>query len=149
LHSADAVAFANPGDIAIRQLLQRVETIAVVGLSLKPHRPSHGVARALQGFGYRIIPVRPAIAEVLGERAYTKLEDVPDRIDLVDVFRAPQYVDAIVDSCIKLGVRAIWLQEGVIDEAAAKRAQDAGMTVVMDRCIYKYYVRLCGGTGAD
>lgn len=137
------MAFTNPEDDLIRGLLEQAEVIAVVGLSPKLNRPSHGVARALQGFGYRIIPVRPIVKEVLGEKAYARLEDVPDKIDLVDVFRAPQYVDAIVDSCISLGIPAIWLQEGVVNESAALRAQDAGLIVVMDRCTYKDYIRLC------
>ena len=139
------MSFRNPDDETLRRLFQTTTTIAVVGLSPKPNRPSHGVARALQRFGYRIIPVRPAIKEVLGEPAFATLEDVPDSIDLVDVFRAPEHVDAIVDSCIALGISAIWLQEGVINEAAAARALAAGLTVVMDRCTYKDYVRLFAG----
>jgi predicted CoA-binding protein len=137
------MAFTNPKDDVIRDLLEQANVIAVIGLSPKQNRPSHGVARALQGFGYRIIPVRPIVKEVLGEQAYARLEDVPDKIDLVDVFRNPQYVDAIVDSCINLGIPAIWLQEGVINDSAALRAQNAGLTVVMDRCTYKDYIRLC------
>lgn len=136
------MVFTNPSDDVVRDLFERLNTIAVIGLSPKTNRPSHGVARALQRFGYRVIPVRPFVREVLGEPAYERLEQVPDQIDLVDVFRAPQYVDAIVDSCIALGLPAIWLQEGVIDESAALRAQEAGMTVVMDRCTYKEYIRL-------
>ena len=144
------MSFQNPGDEKIRQLLRVTRTVAVVGLSPKPNRPSHGVARALQRFGYRIIPVRPVVKEVLGEPAYASLEEVPESIDLVDVFRAPEYVDAVVDSCIALGIPAIWLQEGVINDAAAARAEAAGMTVVMDRCTYKDYVRLfAGGSHLD
>lgn len=137
------MAFTNPDDDAIRLLLQQTEIIAVVGLSPKINRPSHGVARALKSFGYRIVPVRPMVTEVLGEKAYDTLEAVPDKIDLVNVFRAPKYVDDIVDSCIALDVPAIWLQEGVINEPAAARALAAGLTVVMDRCSYKEYLRLC------
>jgi len=136
------MSFTNPNDEVMRRLFEQSKTIAVVGLSPKTNRPSHGVARALQGFGYRVIPVRPVVKEVLGEPAYAHLEEVPDKIDLVDVFRAPQFVDAIVDSCIALELPAIWLQEGVINEPAALRAQAAGMTVVMDRCTYKEYIRL-------
>jgi predicted CoA-binding protein len=144
------MSFENPDDEALRRLFESTRTIAVVGLSPKPSRPSHGVARALQRFGYRIIPVRPAIREVLGMTAYATLEDVPDSIDLVDVFRAPEHIDAIVDSCIALGIPAIWLQEGVVNEAAAARARAAGITVVMDRCTYKDYVRLfAGGSHKD
>lgn len=121
-------------------LLENIQNIAVLGLSPKANRPSHQVASSLQQFGYRVIPVRPAVNEVLGEKAYAKLEDVPDRIDLVDVFRAPEHVDEIVDTCIKLKLPAIWLQDGVINEAAAIRAQQAGITVIMDRCIYRDYL---------
>lgn len=134
--------FQNPGEAEIAERLRRIKTIAVVGLSPKPGRPSHQVARAMQGFGYRIIPVRPALDEVLGEQAYPDLAAVPDDIDLVDVFRAPQHVDAIVDACIELGIRAIWLQDGVVNEAAARRAVEAGIWVVMNRCVYRDYVRL-------
>lgn len=131
--------FENPSSEEIRDLLEQIKTIAVVGLSNKSHRPSYRVAKALQDFGYRIIPVNPTIDEVLGEKAYSGLSEVPDAIDLVDVFRAPQYVAAIVENCIDLKLPALWLQEGVVDEEAALRAQEAGMKVVMDRCIYKEY----------
>ena len=127
--------FQNPSPAQIKALLARVRRIAVVGLSPKPNRPSHGVARTLQDYGYTIVPVRPAVDVVLGEPAYPDLHAVPGKIDLVDVFRAPEYVDAIVDACLALGIPAIWLQDGVINEAAALRAQTAGMTVVMDRCM--------------
>lgn len=132
--------FRNPSPDDIRDLLRTVKTIAVVGFSPKPHRASHGVARAMQGFGYRIIPVRPGLAEGLGQQAYARLSDLPEVPDLVDVFRAPEHVAGIVDECIALHVRHLWLQEGVVDEAAARRASAAGMTVVMDRCILKDYV---------
>lgn len=135
-------AFANPTRDEIRALLQRVHTIAVVGLSPRPERPSHQVARALQRFGYRIIPIRPAVDSVLGEPAYPDLRAVPEPIDLVDVFRAPRHVAAIVDTCLELKLPALWLQDGVIDPAAARRAQRGGMTVVMDRCIYRDYLAL-------
>ena len=134
--------YQPPGLDEIRRFLQDIHTIAVVGLSPKTKRPSHQVASALQGFGYRVIPVRPAVDRVLGERAYADLEQVPQGIDLVDVFRAPEHVDAIVDSCIKLKLPAIWLQDGVINEPAAARAQQAGLFVVMDRCIYRDYINL-------
>lgn len=136
--------FRNPPEDEIKALLLRVRTIAVVGLSPRPDRPSHMVASNLQGFGYRIIPVRPAVNEVLGEKAYARLADVPEKIDLVDVFRAPQHVDAIVDDCIALGIKAIWLQDGVVNEAAALRARAAGVLVVMDRCLYRDRVRFFG-----
>lgn len=134
------MAFANPSNEEIKAFLQRVKTIAVVGLSPKPNRPSYTVSRAMQGFGYRIIPVRPAVAEVLGEKAYATLADVPDSIDLVDVFRAAEHIDDVVDECIRLKIPAIWIQEGIVNESAAQRARAAGMFVVMDRCIYKDYV---------
>jgi predicted CoA-binding protein len=135
--------FANPAPEERRALLKKIRNIAVVGLSPKPDRPSYFVAKAMQEFDFDVIPVRPATAEVLGQKAYASLRDVPGPIDLVDVFRAAEFVDAIVDECIALKVPAIWIQEGIVNEAAAQRARDAGMTVVMDRCIYKDYVALC------
>lgn len=134
--------FENPAPDEMRALLKKVRTIAVVGLSPQPARPSYFVAHSMQGFGYRIIPVRPAVSEVLGEKAYATLADVPEPIDLVDVFRAAEHVDAIVDECLRLNIPAIWIQEGIKNEAAAQKARDAGMSVVMDRCIYKDYVEL-------
>lgn len=121
----------------IRNLLANVKTIAVVGLSDSPMRPSHGVSAYMQAQGYHIIPVNPQIEEALGEKAYPSLLDVPGRIDLVDVFRRPEYVDEIVDQAIRLKIPAIWLQEEVINERAAEKARKAGMFVVMDRCILK------------
>lgn len=136
-----SVRFTNPSAEDIRVLLQRVNTIAVVGLSASPGRPSHGVARALQGFGYRIIPVNPTLTEVLGEQAWPSLRGLPEPVDLVDVFRESSHVAGIVEECIALKLPALWLQDGVMDEAAALRARAAGMTVVMDRCIYRDYVQ--------
>lgn len=135
--------FANPSTENICKLLREVHTIAVVGLSPNTARPSFGVAKALQSFGYRIIPVRPQIEEVLGEKAYPDLESLPEMPDIVEVFRSPEHVPAIVDSCIKLGVKNLWLQDGVVHEEAAQRAKQAGITVVMDRCMYRDYTRLC------
>ena len=134
--------FQNPSAEEIRTLLTTVKTIAVLGLSDNPARPSYRVAEAMQGFGYRIVPVRPAQSEVLGEKAYARLADLPAVPDLVDVFRAPEHVPGIVDECIAKGVKRLWLQEGVVNEAAAEKARAAGMTVVMDRCIFKEYVAL-------
>lgn len=134
--------FANPTDDEIRALLRRVSSIAVVGLSPNPARPSHRIARRLQQWGYRVIPVRPALEAVLGEKAYARLADVPGRIDLVDVFRSADAVDPLVEECVALGVPAIWIQEGIVNEPAAARARAAGMTVVMDRCISIDYRRL-------
>lgn len=136
--------FQNPSEEEIKSLLKRVQVIAVVGLSPQPSRPSYRVASNLQRFGYRIIPVRPAVEAVLGERAYARLAEIPEKIDMVDVFRAPEYVDAIVEECIALGIKAIWLQDGVVNEPAALRAQAAGMTVVMDRCAYRDHVHFFG-----
>ncbi len=134
--------FTNPAMDEIRALLQRIKTIAVVGLSASPGRPSHGVARALQGFGYRIIPVNPKVTEVLGEKAWPSLSALPEPVDLVDVFRESSHVAGLVEECIALKLPALWLQDGVKDEAAARRAREAGMMVVMDRCIYRDYLQL-------
>ena len=136
--------FQNPSSDQIKSLLRQIKTIAVVGLSPKKNRPSYQVSQSMQSFGYRIIPVRPAIEAALGEKAYADLYAVPDKIDLVNVFRAPQHVDPIVDACIELQVPALWLQDGVINEPAAQRASDAGITVIMDRCIYRDYLQLMG-----
>jgi uncharacterized protein len=122
---------------SIYELLSRAKTIAVVGLSDSPMRPSHGVSAYLQVQGYRIIPVNPQIAEALGEKSYPSLLEVPEKIDVVDVFRRPEFVDEIVEQAIQLKIPAIWLQEDVINERAAERARKAGMFVVMDRCMLK------------
>ena len=134
--------FTNPDTTAIRQLLQSTHTIAVVGLSANQTRPSFRVAHGLQSLGYRIIPVRPLVSDVLGETAYPELESLPEIPDIVDVFRAAEHVPAIVDSCIKLGIKNLWLQEGVIHEAAAQRAVEAGIVVVMDRCLWRDAIQL-------
>jgi len=138
------MTFTNPSPEQIRALLTQVHTVAVVGLSPQPARPSFNVAKALQGFGYRIIPVRPMVDEVLGEKAYPDLESLPELPDIVDVFRASEHVPEIVDSCIKLGIKNLWLQDGVIHEEAALRAQQAGITVIMDRCMYRDHAQLLG-----
>ena len=132
--------FRNPPGDEIRHLLKTTKTVAVVGLSPKQERASNGVSRGLQHFGYRIVPVNPGQTEVLGEKCYPDLLSVPEGIDLVDVFRAPQHVAEVVDQCIARKFPAIWLQEGVVDEKAAARAEAAGIMVVMDRCIYKDYL---------
>jgi predicted CoA-binding protein len=121
----------------IGEILKSCRTIAVVGLSSKHHRPSYGVSQYMQQAGYRIIPVNPAESEVLGEKSYPRLEDVPDKIDLVDIFRRSEFLGPIVDSAIAVGARAVWMQEGVEDQEAAERASRAGLLVVMDRCILK------------
>jgi predicted CoA-binding protein len=135
--------FVNPPPEQIAKLLRNAHLIAVVGLSPQPARPSHEVARALQGFGYRVIPVTPAAPVVLGEVAVPALAQLPqvlgagERVDIVDVFRRPEHVAGLVDECIRLKLPALWLQKGVIDEVAAARAVQAGIFMVMDRCLYK------------
>jgi predicted CoA-binding protein len=121
----------------IAQLLKAARNIAVVGLSSSPLRPSHGVSAYMQTQGYHIIPVNPEIEEALGEKAYPSLKAVPDKIDIVNVFRRPEFVDEIVDQAIELKVPAIWMQEDVVNERAAETARKAGIFVVMDRCILK------------
>jgi predicted CoA-binding protein len=122
---------------AITELLATAKTIAVVGLSGKKYRASYGVSETLLESGYRIFPVNPNEAEVLGEKCYARLEDIPEKIDIVDVFRRSEFVPEIVDAAIRIGARAIWMQEGVEDEPSAARARSAGLFVVMDRCIVK------------
>ncbi|HVF91844.1 MAG TPA: CoA-binding protein [Blastocatellia bacterium] len=126
----------------IRQILDDSRTIAVIGLSSDPSRASHSVSAYMKSQGYRIIPVNPNEESVLGERAYASLEDVPEKVDIVDIFRRSEEAGPHVDEAIRIGARAAWLQEGVIDREAAARAQKAGLTVVMDRCILKDHVRL-------
>jgi len=119
----------------ITEILQRARTIAVVGLSDNPLRPSHGVAAYLQAQGYRIVPVNPRIATSLGEKAYPSLLDVPGKIDIVDIFRRPEFVEAVVDQAIQLKIPTVWMQEEIVHEKAAQKARQAGIFVVMDRCI--------------
>ena len=125
----------------IEKILADCRTIAVVGLSSDPNRPSHGVASYMRSHGYKVIAVNPNETEVFGERAYSSLADVPDKIDLVDVFRRSSEAGGAVDEAIALGVKAVWLQDGVIDEAAAERAHEAGLLVVMDRCWLRDHAR--------
>jgi predicted CoA-binding protein len=122
---------------SIPELLRDARVIAIVGLSSDEMRPSYGVAAYMKRAGYRIIPVNPNETEVLGEKAYARLEDVPEKIDIVDIFRRPVFVRGVVESAIEVGAKAIWMQEGVVDEAAAEVARAAGLDVVMDRCILK------------
>jgi predicted CoA-binding protein len=133
---------SEPSDQQITELLRSAHTIAVVGLSSNRSRASYGVSQYMQSAGYHIIPVNPKEAEVLGEKAYAQLEDVKEKIDLVNVFRRSEFVPEIVDAAIRMGARAIWMQEGVADEKAAQRARDAGMFVIMDSCILKEHRRL-------
>jgi predicted CoA-binding protein len=134
--------FRNPSADRIRALLAEIRTIAVVGLSPRPNRPSFEVAQAMQGFGYRIVPVRPAVDSVLGERAYPDLYALPEPVDLVNVFRNPREIAPIVDACIALKLPRLWLQDGVVNGVEALRAQAAGIEVIMDRCIYRDYLAL-------
>jgi len=128
---------SRPESDSIRDLLQRSKTIAVVGLSDSPMRPSYGVSAYMQSQGYKIIPVNPTIRESLGERSYASLADVPEKIDIVNIFRRSQYVEEIVDQAIQLKVPAVWMQEEVIHRKAAEKAKKAGIFVAMDLCILK------------
>ena len=121
----------------IAEMLKTARTIAVVGLSSKRYRPSYGVAAYMQSAGYRIIPVNPNETEVLGEKCYARLEDIPEKIDIVDIFRRSELVPEVVESAIRIGAKAVWMQEGVVNEEAARRAREAGLEVVMDLCILK------------
>ncbi len=127
---------------SIPELLRTARTIAVVGLSNRRMRASYGVSEYMQSAGYRIVPVNPNETEVLGEKAYATLDEVPERVDIVDIFRRSEYVPEIVDAAIRVGARAVWMQEGVVHEAAAEKARNAGLVVVMDRCILKEHRRL-------
>jgi predicted CoA-binding protein len=132
--------FENPGKPEIDAFLQRINSVAILGLSDTPGRPSYNVAKALQKFGYRIVPVNPAATEVLGQKVWPDLEAALKNagpIDVVDVFRRSEHVAAIVEDCIRLKVPALWLQDGVIDETAARKARDAGIFTVMNRCMFR------------
>jgi uncharacterized protein len=128
---------SSPQTDPVTELLKRAKTIAVVGLSDNPLRPSHGVSAYMQSHGYRIIPVNPQIESSLGEKAYASLPEVPEKIDIVDIFRRPEFVEEVVDQAIQLKAPAIWMQEDVIHEKAAEKARNAGIFVIMDRCILK------------
>jgi uncharacterized protein len=132
--------FENPAKTAIDAFLKRIRTIAIVGLSETPGRPSHDVGRALQKFGYRIVPVNPTATEILGEKSWPDLESALKNagpVDVVDVFRRPEHVAAIVEDAMRLQVPALWLQDGVVDEAAAAKARAAGIFTVMNRCMFR------------
>ena len=135
-------SYVLPDDNDLKVLLKSTKSIAVVGLSPKEDRPSHRVAKAMQEFGYDIIPVRPAVHEILGVKAYASLPEIPFAVDLVDVFRAPKYIAKVTEQCIGKNVGALWLQEGVVDKESADRASRENIFTVMDKCIYKEYVRL-------
>lgn len=129
------MAHVDPPNDELRRLLIDAKTIAVVGASSKPDRPSNGIMRRLKAVGYRVIPVNPNETEVLGEKAFASLEDIPDKIDIVDVFRRAETTPPIADSAVRIGARALWLQQGISNEAAAAHAEAGGLKVVMDRCI--------------
>jgi predicted CoA-binding protein len=135
--------FENPNQQERCALLRRVKNIVVIGLSPNPARTSHAIAASMQKLGYNIIPVTPAAEDVLGAKAYARLSDVDVPFDLVNVFRAAAYIDGIVDDCIALKVKALWIQEGIVNELAAERARAAGIMVIMDRCVYRDYRREC------
>jgi predicted CoA-binding protein len=126
----------------IAAILHSSRTIAVVGLSGKRYRPSYGVSEYMQKAGYRIIPVNPNESQILGEKCYPDLESIPEAVDIVDIFRRPELVPEIVEAAIRIGAKVIWMQEGVVHEEAAGRAEAAGLTVIMDRCILKDHRRL-------
>jgi predicted CoA-binding protein len=134
--------FENPSDAAIRDILANPKTIAVVGCSPDPDRDSHRIAALLKAKGHRVIPVNPTNKEILGERCYASVREIPEKVDMVDVFRRPEFVDDIADDAIASGAKILWLQLDVINEPAAKKAQDAGLVVVMDRCPAIEYRRL-------
>lgn len=129
------MAHSNPSDQVLRDLLANATTIAMVGASSNPEKASHGIMRKLQSVGYRVIPVNPKETEILGERSYASLLDIPERIDIVDVFRRSEDTPQIADEAITIGVKALWLQTGITNEETARRAQDGGLIVVMDACI--------------
>jgi hypothetical protein len=135
-------AFENPSDAIIRDILATPKIIAVVGCSPDPDRDSHRIAALLKAKGHRIIPVNPTSKEILGERCYASIREIPEKIDMVDVFRRPEFVDTIADDAIAVGAKILWLQLDVINEPAAQKAQKTGMTVVMDRCPAIEYRRL-------
>jgi uncharacterized protein len=128
--------------MAGENLLRNAKTIAVVGLSNRRSRPSYGVSEYMQSSGYRIIPVNPNETEVLGEKAWASLEDIPEHVDIVDIFRRPECVPEIVDSAIRIGAKGVWMQEGVVNDEAAGKARAAGLEVVMDRCILKEHRKM-------
>ena len=128
---------SSPDEAVVTKVLKEAKSVAVVGLSSRRHRASFGVSETLLESGYRIFPVNPNETEVLGEKSYARLEDIPEKVDIVDIFRRSEFVPEIVDSAIRIGARAIWMQEGVEDEASAERARRAGLFVIMDNCIAK------------
>jgi predicted CoA-binding protein len=139
----DSPRYTNPPDHEIRRILQTYKKVAVVGLSSNPGRASHGVARFLQSQGFKIIPVNPNEKEILGEKAYPDLASIPERFEIVDIFRKSEHVPAIVDQAIQASAKVVWMQEGVVSHDAAIKASESGLAVVMDRCMLKECRALC------
>jgi predicted CoA-binding protein len=139
----DPEHYENPPDDRIREILKAYKNVAVVGLSSDESRPSYGVSRYLQKRGYKIIPVNPNETEILGEKVYPALSAIPEKVEIVDVFRRPEFVPPIVDEALKIGSKAIWLQEGVVNHPAAIKASQQGVLVVMDKCMLKEHRKLC------
>ena len=138
------IDFSNPPDEQLREILSHSRILAVVGLSDRPERASHYVATSLQHAGYRIVPVNPALQEVLGEQCYPSLSAIPERVDMVIVFRRPEHVPLLMEEAIRLKIPTVWMQVGVQHLTSAWRAQDAGLNVIMDRCAWVDYQRLFG-----
>ena len=136
------MAHSNPSDQDLKRLLTSATTIAMVGASSNPEKPSYGIMRRLQHAGYRVIPVNPKETEILGERSYPSVLDVPERIDIVDVFRRPEDTPAIADDAVTIGAKALWLQTGISNEDAAAKAEAGGLIVVMDKCVGATHARL-------
>ena len=136
------MAHTNPSNEQLIELLTTAETIAMVGASSNPDKPAHGIMQKLQTVGYRVIPVNPRETEVLGERAYASLGQIPVHVDIVDVFRRPEDTPAIADEAVKIGAKALWLQQGIVNEEAAAKARSGGLIVVMDACIAATHVIL-------
>ncbi len=132
----------NPSDDEIRKVLENSRVIAVVGLSPKPERASHDVAKYLKEHGYKIIPVNPGQDEILGEKCYPSLSDIPEKVDIVDIFRRPEHIPPIMDEAIKMGAKTIWLQLGIRNDDAAQKGLDAGRTVIQDKCMLQEHRRL-------
>jgi len=146
MNEADAPQNADgTPDTRVTEILKTMKLVAVVGISDKPERASHGITKFLTGLGLEVVGVNPMLSEVLGIKVYPKLTDIPGSIDVVDVFRRSDTVGPIVDEAVAVGAKTVWMQEGVVNEDAAKVARDAGLDVIMDRCIYKEWLRLLNG----
>jgi predicted CoA-binding protein len=133
----DSDQHINPSDDQIKEILGKYKKVAIVGLSSDTSRPSNAVARFLKSKGFKIIPVNPQETKIVGEKAYPDLASIPDTVEIVDIFRRPEHVSAIVDQAIQIGAKVVWMQEGVVNHPAARKASESGVTVVMDRCIAK------------